>query len=325
MQTPHNGSGITADSWTEGDDAYRAAESSQSTESVPLSRHHVLWICVSALAMAAALGLWSMAAYQRYSTRIGELGHVELSDGSMAILNTATEIELAFTRNVRRVKLLQGEVLFDVAPDPHRVFVAEVGGFRVETPAGRAALKRSDAAPVGWLVDYARDVAIPLTRRTSRRLFATRGTTFTLRRKSGGTVELVVLEGAAEIRHRRPSALSPASISEGTAVQVVGEELREITSLNAWRLEPKVAWLDRRAVFNTNQTVLGAAQEFNRYNEIKLRFEGSIGDRQIRGEFAVDRPQDFAAIVEKLADAQVSLSGNLITIRDPDDQTKERP
>jgi hypothetical protein len=73
MQTPHNGSGITVDSWTEGDDAYCAAQSSQSTESVPLSRHHVLWICISTLAVAAALGVWSLAPYQRYSTRIGEL------------------------------------------------------------------------------------------------------------------------------------------------------------------------------------------------------------------------------------------------------------
>ena len=38
MQTPHNGSGITVDSWTEGDDAYCAAEQSQSTQFASLLR-----------------------------------------------------------------------------------------------------------------------------------------------------------------------------------------------------------------------------------------------------------------------------------------------
>jgi len=61
MQTPHNGSGITVDSWTEGDDAYRAAEPRQSTQFNPLPRRHLLWICTITIAVALGGGLWLQA------------------------------------------------------------------------------------------------------------------------------------------------------------------------------------------------------------------------------------------------------------------------
>lgn len=326
MQTPHNGSGITVDSWTDGDDAYCAAEPRQSTEFGSLLRRRISWICIGAVTMAAALeiGLWSPAANQRYATKIGELGHVELPDGSMAILNTATEIELAFTHDVRRVRLLRGEALFDVAADPHRTFVTEVGGFRVETPAGRTALPRKNAARVGWLVDYARDIAVPLTRRASRTLFATRGTTFTVRRRSLASIDLAVLEGSVEVRHRAPNKLIPALIREDTTVKVVDGELREAINVNVGELVAEVSWLERRVALVGATTLGEAVEEFNRYNKVQLLLEGTIGERQIRGAFQIDRPRDFARVMEIFLNVESRVNGDSITIPDPAEEHRGR-
>jgi transmembrane sensor len=276
------------------------------------------------VAVLVGSALWSQVAPTRYHTRLGELGHVELPDGSMAILNTATEIELAFTSSVRRIRLLQGEALFDIAPDPHRIFVVEAGGFRVETHAGNGTSPRPDGARVGWLVDYARDVATPLTRRTSHTLFATRGTTFALWRKSYDTIDLAVVEGSMEVRHRAPTRLMPAHIDEDTVVQASGSAPLPASGVDNRRLEAKLSWLSRRVVLIPNATIREAAQEFNRYNEVQLLVQGDIGNRQIRGSFKVDQPDEFAHTIRESSGARVDVSGNLMTIRDPDSAAASR-
>jgi transmembrane sensor len=321
MQTPQSGTDLAIDSWAEGG----WATSDQSTRSL-LAQRLVVRICVSIVTVAILVGsaLWSQVAPTRYHTRLGELGYVELPDGSMTILNTATEIELAFTGNVRRIKLLQGEALFDVAPDPHRMFVVEASGFRVETQAGNGTPARPDGARVGWLVDYARDVATPLTRRTSHTLFATRGTTFALWRKSYDTIDLAVLEGSTEVRHRAPTRLMPAHFDEDTVVQASGNAPLPASGVDSRRLEAKVSWLNRRVVLIPNATIREAAEEFNRYNEVQLLAQGSMGNRQIRGSFKVDQPDEFAHAIQQASGARVELSGNLMTIRDPDSAAASR-
>jgi len=294
----------------------------QSTESTSLSRRRFIWGGLTIVASAAlGSGVWWQITEKRFSTAIGELGHAELPDGSMAILNTATKIALRFTRRARLVKVLKGEVLFDVAPDAQRPFIARAGSFEV-LAANISGVPRRHAARIGSLVDYARDIAIPLTSRTAHTLFATRGSTFTLRRKPDQIVELVVLEGTTEIRQRARTAGS-VGIKEDTVVQAIaapGAGARfDVRPVNTLELEGKVAWLDRRIVFAGNHTLREAAAEFNRYNKVHILFEGRIGDRQIRGSFDVDDPNAFVQAIEGLTKAKHRVvSDYLITIQDPD-------
>lgn len=50
-----------------------------------------------------------------YATAIGEQRAVSLADGSAARLNTATRIEVRYTGDERRVSVLEGQALFEVA------------------------------------------------------------------------------------------------------------------------------------------------------------------------------------------------------------------
>jgi transmembrane sensor len=65
-----------------------------------------------------------------YATAVGERAPVTLTDGSRLTLNTDSAIAVALGPTGRRVRLLRGEVWFDVAHDAARPFV-------VETPQGR--------------------------------------------------------------------------------------------------------------------------------------------------------------------------------------------
>ena len=51
-----------------------------------------------------------------HTTEIGEQREVRLADGTNVLLNTATQVEVAFTEDERLVRLAKGQALFDVQP-----------------------------------------------------------------------------------------------------------------------------------------------------------------------------------------------------------------
>lgn len=58
-----------------------------------------------------------------YSTGVGEAREVVLPDGSRAWLNSSTALALEFSGPRRGIRLLDGQALFTVMPDPARPFV----------------------------------------------------------------------------------------------------------------------------------------------------------------------------------------------------------
>jgi transmembrane sensor len=89
------------------------------------------------LAMAAAvllcLGLaMSVWLYQtrptHYSTRIGEQRSFALPDGSLVNLDVHTSLRVHFSDRERRIELLDGQALFQVAHDARRPFIVDAGG-----------------------------------------------------------------------------------------------------------------------------------------------------------------------------------------------------
>ncbi|MEO4044820.1 FecR family protein [Hoeflea sp. CAU 1731] len=62
---------------------------------------------------------------------ISELPVIELKDGSTVQLNASSAIALDYADNARAVRLLRGQALFNVAPDPSRPFSVEAGNTRV--------------------------------------------------------------------------------------------------------------------------------------------------------------------------------------------------
>ena len=85
------------------------------------------------LALGAAVMFFSPwsgsgeTAPQEYSTRIGEQRTIELDDGSVVMLNTATRLAVDYNAQVRRIRLEQGEAYFVVAEDLQRPFTVDLG------------------------------------------------------------------------------------------------------------------------------------------------------------------------------------------------------
>ena len=74
---------------------------------------------------------------QQYFTRIGEQQTIELDDGSVITLNTAGQLEVDYSEQVRRILLERGEAFFEVAEDLKRPFTVDLG-VRSVTAVGTA-------------------------------------------------------------------------------------------------------------------------------------------------------------------------------------------
>lgn len=65
-----------------------------------------------------------------FRTKQGERRQITLADGTAVTLNTQSEIRVLLGQQVRSVRLMTGEVLFEVAPDKHRPFIVDAVGFQ---------------------------------------------------------------------------------------------------------------------------------------------------------------------------------------------------
>ncbi len=85
---------------------------------------------IGALAAGLAIVALSIVALQKYyfassqsfTTQVGEQRTVELPDASVVQLNTDSKIRVSLGATERSVRLVHGEALFKVAPDPDRPF-----------------------------------------------------------------------------------------------------------------------------------------------------------------------------------------------------------
>lgn len=283
----------------------------------PITRRRFL-----SMTLGAGFGLASvtetllyLSGRNHYRTDIGEMGHVLLPDGSMAILNTATEIDHAFSSSHRRVKLLRGEALFDVEQDLARQFSVEASGLLIQTH-GVVHPQRDSPSYVrlGALIDYGRDIARPLTQRPSRAGFEARGTTFVVRIKPGCKVEGAILAGVVELLGRAPLQFEVRTLGANTVLTTEHSVAPQTREIDTRSLEAKLAWLDRRVTFVSGTTVGQAASEINRYNALRIVVEGGLANVAIRGSFFVDRPLDFVRTLARLTNGTVHVSDRVVTI-----------
>lgn len=110
----------------------------------------------SAIAATVLVGVgagWEVLRHRgRFSTGKGETKVIALKDGSVVTLNTASEILVNYSDDLRSVELIRGEALFDVAKNKARPFVVGAGDTSVRVVGTSFTVRHFDAAPVQVLV-----------------------------------------------------------------------------------------------------------------------------------------------------------------------------
>jgi transmembrane sensor len=136
----------------------------------PTTRRRFMAVAASAAAACATgMGIFTFsrrpvaALPPPIGTAKGAVREVVLREGSTVTLNTMTELRSELTAALRRVDLLRGEALFDVAKEPGRPFIVYAGDFSVRAV----------------------------------------GTSFTVRRIGPDAIKVVVTEGIVEVSRRQ--------------------------------------------------------------------------------------------------------------------------
>lgn len=83
-------------------------------------------------------------AFAEHRTAKGEIRHLTLSDGTRLDLNSDSAIDLLFTAQERRIKLISGEILLTSGHDPVRPLIVETAGGDVQALGTRFSVRELD-------------------------------------------------------------------------------------------------------------------------------------------------------------------------------------
>jgi transmembrane sensor len=221
-----------------------------------------------------------------------------LSDGSEIDLNAGAQVEIDFTPDFRRVRLVSGEAMFKVEKDPARPFIVVAGHVAVRA-VGTAFMVRLEPKMVDVLV--------------------TEGSVTVEKSSTNDTQDPADPSGAAnepnDLRktagHQMPSPvedLFPApsagvllATSHRLAIPVQSESLGAIVPrlMSATEIALALAWQNRRVEFN--DTLLEDAVElFNRDNPSCQLVIGDweTGAKRLTGVFWTNDPEAFSRALE---------------------------
>lgn len=251
------------------------------------------WMIAAAVAAVAvaglgALSLWSGLPFSLlgradvYATEMGEQKSVKLADGSVIHLNTASRAEVRIGEQERVIRLVSGEALFAVAPDPRRSFTV--------------------------LTDDARIRAL--------------GTEFNVYRTGRADTRVAVVEGLVQVDLVGPGGSRSGAGPGASATDVrlkAGEEARISAGHLAKAQKPDIdralSWRQRRLIFPGNP-LIEIAEQFNRYNREQIRLEGeSVRARRISGLFDADDSSPLLQYLERDPAVEVVRSKEGVLIR----------
>lgn len=97
-----------------------------------------------AAAIAGGIGVRMWPKGTPISTGIGEIRRMPLGDGSVAVVNSASRLRVAFTRDARNIDLAEGEAWFEVAKNRARPFTVHAGPVRVQAVGTAFDVRRRD-------------------------------------------------------------------------------------------------------------------------------------------------------------------------------------
>lgn len=97
-----------------------------------------------AAAIAGVVG-WPRLMGEQVTTARGEIRRLPLADGSVATIDTSSELRVVMAEDSRRIALRKGQVWFQVAKDRKRPFVVDAGIAQVRAVGTAFSVRRADA------------------------------------------------------------------------------------------------------------------------------------------------------------------------------------
>jgi transmembrane sensor len=206
-----------------------------------------------------------------------------MQDGSRVILNTDSALRIAVTDRQRRIDLERGEAFFEVAPDPKRPFIVQVGHGRVIAVGTQFSVRRED--------DRTQVIVSEGTVRFENDNLA----------RAGGS------------RDRAAANSSGLLLPAGTIARTQSDDVL-VQQKPAAEIEQSLTWRSGLLTFR-NTPLADAIAEFNRYNTRKIVIEDpSIAALEVGGIFRSTNLDTFVRLLEQGFHIHATVAGDRIVL-----------
>jgi transmembrane sensor len=204
------------------------------------------------------------------TTGVGEQRMLTLEDGSRIYLNTDTKLTVHFDKDRRLVRLAEGEALFDVAKNPARPFIVDVGEKQVRAVGTEFVIRRDP-----------HELAVTLVE---------------------GTVRVTDQESRDATDSSGPAEQQPKILTAGQRLTFADNKP---PTLDQPQLDNVTAW--RRGEVVLDKTRLeDATEEMNRYSQVKLVVDNpETANIRLSGIFRAGDSARFADAVAETYHLQV--------------------
>jgi len=220
-----------------------------------------------------------------YETGLGEGRMVQLPDKSRVWMNSATRLRVAFDSRQRRVELIRGEALFEVAKHASRPFVVAAGGHSV-TALGTSFVVRYESSRTAVTLVEGKVAISPSSAPGD----------------SVPQVEETLRSSGAQVAGSQTA--DESAVERSLWVLTAGQRLTfvpdSVPKIDEPSVESVLAW--RRGEVVLNDTPLAeAVAEMNRYDRTTIVIDGSaVATLNVSGLFHTGDNEGFARSVARM-------------------------
>jgi transmembrane sensor len=216
-----------------------------------------------------------------YQAAVGDYRSIDLADGTVVKLNTDSQIEVMYAAESRRVRVVRGEALFDVAKDPDRPFLVYSGDMIVTAIGTSFVVRLRDAVTEIAVLEG----TVAFTKATEGYAIGPD--------KNAGAAYKIAESGRAKVVLNKGQTLT----SEALTGPVARLEPIPVTSLSVQDLQRKISWTRGLLDFSASR-LEDVVHEVSRYTAVSIDIsDPGLRDIQFGGVF---RTGDIEALFEAL-------------------------
>ena len=267
----------------------QAIKSGSINQEARLGAQGILGGC-AILLLIIGLFLWVKPDGNYFETGHGEQRLLTLTDGSVIHLNTQSAVSVTINDSERKISLVRGEAMFQVAKDPIRPFRVKTIAATVEAIGTEFNIYQYDRTTSITVVEG--QVAIQSSLASVSQP------------DQSATIPIGPDQTAKPTESGNKTTVIQVAKVDKALLLSAGEELRfekngRLTRINNSDIEKNIAWKNRRIVFR-GDTLKTVAEDFNRYNHKKIIIQlPEQFSRKITGNFHTSDPESFITFLER--------------------------
>ena len=245
-----------------------------------------------------------------YVSTIGQLDQQTLADGSVVQLNTDSQIQVDYSGDTRKIRLLRGEAHFDVSHNPDWPFQVYAGQGMVKA-VGTAFAVRLDPESIKVTVSEGRvDLASAIAKPAK-----TLGTDIATAQMPGLS-ELPEMQKITSLDLGQSAEFNRGTLAAEDAAQHASKQIKSINTLAKKELERQLAWRTGYLIFE-GDSLSDVVAEINRYTTIVIEIgDPTLANLRVGGRFKVGQldamldvfATSFGVQVSRINDHRIELT-----------------